>query len=218
MHELVSPRHRHRPAAQSIAPQHSALLLQAAPAPVQQRRVPRRVAQCRPAQHADSLVHTVRLPGARQVVVGGRQVPPVQVSPGQQSFPSQGIPVVWQTHQRPEAVPETAQAMRPQQVFCPVPASTTPASAPAVAPHAVPAAVQQRRAPLAVEEHERPAQQSDDAVQPVLPKARQVGGVTVMRAQRPASQVVPAQHSVSSTQLAPSRWQTQRRVVASQSM
>lgn len=210
-----------------MAPQHSALVLHGAPPPVQQRKVPRSVAQCRPAQHAVSLVQTVVLPGARQVVVGARQAPPVQVRPGQQSLPSQGMPVVWHTHQRPVAVPDAAQAMRPQQVFTPTPASVTrasaappsptPASPVVVAPHAVPTGVQQRRAPAVVDEHESPEQQSELRVQPVAPKARQVGVVGVMRAQRPAVQVVPAQHSVSSTQAAPSAWHTQRRVVGSQS-
>lgn len=185
------------------------------------------MAQCRPAQHAVSLVQTVVLPGARHVVVGARQAPPVQVSPGQQSLPSHGRPAAWQTHQRPVAVPDTAQAMRPQQVFTPAPASATrasarppsptPASPVAAAPHAVPAGVQQRRAPAAVDEHERPAQHSELRVQPVVPKVRHEGMVGVMRAQRPAVQVVPAQHSVSSTHAAPSAWQTQRREVGSQS-
>lgn len=117
--------------------------------------------------------------------------------------------------------------MRPQQVFAPAPASVTrasvappsptPPSPVVVAPHAVPTGVQQRRVPAVVDEHERPEQQSALRVQPVAPKPRQVGVVVIMRAQRPAVQVVPAQHSVSSTQAAPSAWHTQRRVVGSQS-
>lgn len=217
MQVLVRPRQRQRPAAHSIAPQHSLLALHGAPAPVQQRNVPRSVAQWSPAQHARSLVHAVRLPGARHAVVGDRQVPAAQVSPGQQSAPSQAIPAVWHTHQRPDAVPDAAQDIRPQQVFCPAPASATPASPPVAPPHAVPAGVQQRLAPPAVDEHESPAQHSALDAQPVAPKGRQVGVMVVMRAQRPAAQVVPAQHSASSRQLDPSGWHAQRRVVASQS-
>lgn len=93
MQVLVSPRQMHRPAEQSIAPQHSLLARHGAPAPVQHRKVPRSTAQCSPAQQLSSLVHTVVLAGARHVVVGGRQVPAVHTRPGQQSEPSQGIPL-----------------------------------------------------------------------------------------------------------------------------
>lgn len=74
-----------RPAMQSIAPQHSALVRQPPRAPVQHRRVPRRVAQMRLPQHWDSDAHTVVLPVPRHVVLGGRQRLPEQVKPGQQS-------------------------------------------------------------------------------------------------------------------------------------
>lgn len=94
MQLLVRPRQRQRPAAQSIAPQHSELALQGAPAPVQQRSVPRSVAQCSPAQQLDSLVQTVVLPGVMQVEVGARHAPPLHTSPGQQSLPAQGVPAV----------------------------------------------------------------------------------------------------------------------------
>ena len=91
MHVLVRPRHTHRPPLHSIAPQHSELARQGAPPPVQQRSVPRSTAQWSPAQQLCSLVHTVVLAGGRQVAFGGRHVPAVQTSPGQQSLPSQGI-------------------------------------------------------------------------------------------------------------------------------
>lgn len=204
MHELVSPRQRQRPAAQSIAPQHSELALHGAPAPVQHRSVPRRVAQWSPAQQASSLVHTVVLPGAMQVELAARQAPALHVSPGQQSFPSQGRPAVRHTHQRPDAVPDTSQDILPQQVFAPAPASATPASPPLVAPQDCPAEVQQRRAPVDVAEHERLPQQSELTAHPVEPKDPHVGGA-VIASQRPLAQRDPAQHSVSSTQADPVR-------------
>lgn len=82
---VPASRQAQRPATQSIAPQHSELARQPPRAPVQHRRVPRRVAQRRVPQHWSSEAQTVVLPGPRQVVDGGRQRPPVQVLPGQQS-------------------------------------------------------------------------------------------------------------------------------------
>lgn len=172
-------------------------------------------------------MHTVRLAGARHVVVGGRQVPAVHTSPGQQSFPSQGIPLPWHTHHEPVATPEVVQAMRPQHVFTPAPASTPPASrapastpaSPVVAgrPQACAAGVQQRRVPALVVEHESPVQHSEFTAHPVLPYARQVGA-GVSAAQRPPVQRRPLQHSVSSTHDAAAPWHPQRPVAASQSM
>lgn len=216
--EHVSPllRHTQRPPAQSIAPQHSALDAHALPAPVQHRRVPSSSAHRRPAQHSESAAHAAVSRGAWHVVVGARQVPDEQVSPGQQSAPAQVWPAVRHTHQVPAAVPERAQVICPQQPPLPTPpsrpASVTPPSAPPTT-HALPGGAQQRRVvPLAA--HTDPVQQSVLVAQPVVPSGRHADTVV----QVPPVQRVPSQQSVSSTQGSPATWHAHWCLAASQSM
>ena len=67
--------------------------------------------------------------------------------------------------------------------------------------------MQQRRPAPPAGVHRRPPQQSAAVVQPGSPTGLQA---TAGRWHVPASQVVPAQHSVPSTQLSPSAWHAQR--------
>lgn len=81
------------------------------------------------------------------------------------------------------------------------PASLTPASlVVAVAAHCVPAGMQQRRPAPPAGVQRRLAQQSEFTLHPRSPAGRHVAA----RRHTPDSQVVPAQHSVLSTQLSPS--------------
>jgi hypothetical protein len=195
LHAAAAAWQAQRPARHSIAPQHSALVRQPPRAPVQHRRAPRRIAQLSEPQHCSSVVQVAVAAVPKQVVVGGRQRPAVQVKPGQQSVLDPQVSSMVR-HWQYAVAPLRVHAIEPQHPP-PVPPSVGAQVAVAPAQHDRPAA------PCA---QSRPSQHSAEVLHPAAPAGRHAAVVT----QRPPVQREPSQQSLSSEQRPPSAWHAQR--------